>query len=83
MAATALLGLTLLLTMCVLVTRKASLDIDDTQTTPTADLHEQYLRATKINRRRAEIVYYLMLAQGVLPRSPAGSPSIPSSRGSG
>jgi hypothetical protein len=62
-AATALLGLTLLLTMCVLVTRKASLDIDDTQTTPTADLHEQYLTATKINRRRAEIVYYLMLAQ--------------------
>ena len=62
-AATALLCVTLLTTICVLLTRKETLDIDDTQTTPTADLHQQYLAATKMNRRRAEVVYYLMLAQ--------------------
>jgi hypothetical protein len=62
-AATALLCITLLFTVCVLLTRKKTLDIDATQTTPTVDLHQQYLTATKINRRRAETVYYLMLAQ--------------------
>jgi hypothetical protein len=45
------------------VTHKKNLDIDDTQSTPTAELHQQYLAATKTNRHRAQIVYYLMLAQ--------------------
>jgi hypothetical protein len=62
-AATALLCVTLLATICVLLARKETLDIDDTQTTPTTDLHQRYLAATKTNRRRAEVVYYLMLVQ--------------------
>ena len=58
-----LLGLTFALTLFVLVVRKKSIPIDDTQNKSFADLHAQHLETAKAKRRRAEIVHRVMLVQ--------------------
>jgi hypothetical protein len=58
-----LLGLTFALTLFVLVVRKKSIPIDDTQDKSFADLHAQHLETAKAKRRRAEIVHRVMLVQ--------------------